>query len=351
MLDFQNSNMQMLLENPSQPPQSYIQHEVLVAPTTIKTEELPLSENLIASPLNSTQQFSLPSNYYTLTSNPSEQVISDAELSDGTTVSSTSSVSDSVFSSPDFGSVMVPAQACQPPLEARQFSIVSDCPSLVSSASSSAPSTRQPSLVLMTSPVDEYSPVSGSDCDFSNPCSSISSPAGPLVSLPQVSTPASTASPSPAAGLIQHHSTSHSHNHKIKSKFQSKKCSICGKYITRDITRHIRTHDVQSRFKCIFPPRQCLHKTKQFNRPYDFKKHLLNSHFEFDNCEVKKLHNLNDKLPCYGTCKCGLRLTGKEWLDHVLKMDSEGKSIECPYLRKFYKESGCRPPVQKFITR
>lgn len=107
-------------------------------------------------------------------------------------------------------------------------------------------------------------------------------------------------------------------------------CTICGKRITRDMSRHMRTHQSVSRFTCKFPKIQCRHKSGKFNRPYDYKKHLLNRHFKFDNPEIRKLHNLSDKLDHWGTCPCGIRSSGKDWLDlHILVENNDKK---CPFL-------------------
>ncbi|KAK6458289.1 uncharacterized protein RJT20DRAFT_133725 [Scheffersomyces xylosifermentans] len=115
----------------------------------------------------------------------------------------------------------------------------------------------------------------------------------------------------------------------VESQFVDHKvCSVCGKRITRDMSRHMRTHQSESRFTCKFPKSQCRHKSGKFNRPYDFKKHLLNRHFKFENLAIKRLHNLSDKLNHWGTCPCGLRFIGKDWLDeHIL---TEDPSKKCP---------------------
>ncbi|CAX41027.1 unnamed protein product [Candida dubliniensis CD36] len=117
----------------------------------------------------------------------------------------------------------------------------------------------------------------------------------------------------------------------VESRFVDHKiCTICGKRITRDMTRHLRTHQVDARFHCVFPKRQCRHKSGKFNRPYDYKKHLLNRHFTFDDSSIKRLHNLSDKLNHWGTCPCGLRFSGKDWLDeHILTDDPTKK---CPLI-------------------
>lgn len=110
----------------------------------------------------------------------------------------------------------------------------------------------------------------------------------------------------------------------------NKVCIICGKKITRDMSRHMRTHQAELRFNCKFPKNQCRHKLGKFNRPYDFKKHLLNRHFKFDDPSIKRLHNLSDKLNHWGTCPCGLRFLGKDWLDdHILTDDPTKK---CPFI-------------------
>ncbi|CAK7891847.1 hypothetical protein CAAN1_01S07382 [[Candida] anglica] len=105
-------------------------------------------------------------------------------------------------------------------------------------------------------------------------------------------------------------------------------CTICSKRITRDMSRHMRTHQIIPRFSCTFPKSQCNHKSGRFNRPYDFKKHLLNRHFKFDIPDIKRIHNLSDKLDHTGSCPCGLRFVGKDWLDfHILTPD---RSKRCP---------------------
>lgn len=117
----------------------------------------------------------------------------------------------------------------------------------------------------------------------------------------------------------------------VESTFVDHKvCSVCGKRISRDMSRHMRIHQTVSRFHCKFPKDVCSHKSGKFNRPYDYKKHLLNRHFKFDDPEIKKLHNLNDKLDYLGTCPCGARYVSKDWLEnHVL---TEDESKKCPLI-------------------
>ncbi|CAH6723843.1 hypothetical protein CLIB1444_21S00628 [[Candida] jaroonii] len=124
--------------------------------------------------------------------------------------------------------------------------------------------------------------------------------------------------------------TSNQSNSSIKSGDKKKKvtpkgatCPICGKYISRDLSRHLRIHDENGRFRCVFP-KICSHKTGKFNRPYDYKKHLLHFHFKFDDPKGKAATNLTDKLPLMGNCKaCNFRSDAKTWIDdHVLTTNS-----------------------------
>lgn len=106
-------------------------------------------------------------------------------------------------------------------------------------------------------------------------------------------------------------------------------CVICEKFISRDLTRHMRIHDEVGRFKCVYPRSTCSHKTGKFNRPYDYKKHLLRAHFKFDNPRGRSHSTLTDMVPLDGQCAaCGARFLGQDWLnDHVL-----GGNHRCPGL-------------------
>lgn len=131
--------------------------------------------------------------------------------------------------------------------------------------------------------------------------------------------------------------TSNQLNSSTKSTDKKKKvtpkgatCPICGKYISRDLSRHLRIHDENGRFRCVFP-KICSHKTKKFNRPYDYKKHLLHFHFKFDDPKGKAATNLTDKLPLMGNCKaCNFRSDAKTWIDdHVLTTNA---LVRCRYV-------------------
>lgn len=103
------------------------------------------------------------------------------------------------------------------------------------------------------------------------------------------------------------------------------KCPICDKKISRDMIRHMWTHKSEKRFTCVFPKGSCQHKSGLFNRRYDFKKHLLNRHFAYDDMAAKREHNLLRKLSQWGTCPCGQRFISGDWLeDHILtKVESK----------------------------
>lgn len=100
-------------------------------------------------------------------------------------------------------------------------------------------------------------------------------------------------------------------------------CTICDKFISRDFSRHIRIHNEVGRFQCVFPRNYCKHRSGKFNRPYDYKKHLLNMHFNFDDPSAKSAPNLTDKLDKTGLCvACGQKFVGTDWLEHhVLTKD------------------------------
>ena len=112
----------------------------------------------------------------------------------------------------------------------------------------------------------------------------------------------------------------------LEKKYQ---CQICGKFFRRDLPRHLRTHQEIARFTCPYPRDRCPHKRGQFNRPYDFKKHLLHGHFTFDDQKrVRSFRNLRSKLSYYGTCVCGQRFQANKWLEeHVLSTTNR-----CPLL-------------------
>lgn len=120
-----------------------------------------------------------------------------------------------------------------------------------------------------------------------------------------------------------------------KSSVSDKKhlvCPLCNKVFQRDLARHLRTHEATARFICPFPRDQCSHKRGQFNRGYDFKKHLLHYHFTFtDPSTARKLRDLNGKLGFQGLCCCGSdhEFDAEEWLDEHITCDPP----KCPLLK------------------
>ncbi|CAN6650089.1 hypothetical protein TRVA0_024S00848 [Trichomonascus vanleenenianus] len=120
-------------------------------------------------------------------------------------------------------------------------------------------------------------------------------------------------------------------------------CRICKKYFKRDLPRHMRTHEEVARFVCPFPRKHCSHKRGQFNRPYDFKKHLLHAHFMFDNPNVRSYKDLRSKLDATGACLCGHRFKADNWIDvHIL---GEDKSQCCPTLQAYWAEEASSNPA------
>lgn len=107
-------------------------------------------------------------------------------------------------------------------------------------------------------------------------------------------------------------------------------CAVCDKFITRDFSRHMRIHDETGRFQCVFPVGYCNHKSRKFNRPYDYKKHLLNMHFMFDDVTAKLAPNLTEKLDVTGKCTaCGEEFKASDWLDnHILSSDPTKKCFK-----------------------
>jgi hypothetical protein len=108
-------------------------------------------------------------------------------------------------------------------------------------------------------------------------------------------------------------------------------CKVCGRLVARDIARHMRIHDEVARFHCIYPRSHCLHRSGNFNRQYDFKKHLLHAHFLLLDHNVKRINSLGEKMKHEGVCPCGGRMKAEEWLAHILTKDASGRYI-CPDL-------------------
>lgn len=109
-----------------------------------------------------------------------------------------------------------------------------------------------------------------------------------------------------------------------------KRCPICGRALLRDLTRHIRTHQADSGYYCPFPRDQCNHKRGSFNRRYEYKKHLISSHFICVNKQaIRDAPSLLDKLRLGGTCRCGEYFdTIDSWIaDHI-------ETRRCPLLQE-----------------
>lgn len=120
-----------------------------------------------------------------------------------------------------------------------------------------------------------------------------------------------------ATAVSSANSSFDSNDASMNKKYQ---CHICHKYYRRDLPRHLRTHQLTARFQCPYPRAQCSHKRGQFNRPYDYKKHLLHCHFTFDEQKlVRGFRDLRSKLGYWGVCSCGKRFLAEEWLaKHII---------------------------------
>lgn len=131
---------------------------------------------------------------------------------------------------------------------------------------------------------------------------------------------------------------------KKKKPIKGTICSICDRYISRDLTRHMRIHDDAGRFQCVFPPSSCKHKSRKFNRPYDFKKHLLNMHFKFDDPTVRHAPNLTDKLKILGQCiACGQSFIANDWLEkHILIKDNKYRCVGLQRIEQLYRDESDR---------
>lgn len=127
---------------------------------------------------------------------------------------------------------------------------------------------------------------------------------------------------------------------KKKKSVKGTVCSICDRYISRDFSRHMRIHDGAGRFQCVFPPGSCKHKSRKFNRPYDFKKHLLNMHFKFDDPAARLAPNLTEKLMVPGQCiACGQSFIANDWLDkHILIKDPIRRCVGLQRIEQLYKD-------------
>lgn len=122
-------------------------------------------------------------------------------------------------------------------------------------------------------------------------------------------------------------------------------CTVCKRFISRDMSRHMRIHDEHGRFRCVFSRETCKHRSGKFNRPYDYKKHLLNMHFKFDDPSMKLAPNLTGKLLVPGECvSCHQKFFGNDWLEnHVL---TTNVALLCPELRRLEKPGDATPVGQ-----
>lgn len=231
--------------------------------------------------------------------------------------------------------------------------------SSLSTRSTTSSSNTSSSVIAMASPVNtmgtmpnylyvgqQYTTRNTTIVDSTTRLSHVSLPAlpnpgGSARTASTSSSPRSNESNSPGSGPVHYSSSVYNGNSGLSasndessssaSRNDKKKyeCHICGKYFKRDLPRHLRTHQEVARFVCPYPRENCPHKRGQFNRPYDFKKHLLHGHFIFDDQKtVRSFRDLKSKLHHQGTCVCGLRFEASQWLDHHVL----GGTNPCSYL-------------------
>lgn len=285
-----------------------------------------------SSPMYTTMPFSMGGSMSTMspTAGPGESPVLPLYINDHTNTSASTSL---MVSSPTATSTIAPSSIAQ---AATSHTTGPNMEPVVTQSTSGTASFYQPSLVTpsaFTSSASSGVPygqfVAGGH-QQPTPVQTHQPTQNLTRSNSQPSSPGSTVSSSSASlkrkTIYKEGSRTASGSDSQHKKFQ---CHICGKYFRRDLPRHLRTHQEVARFVCPYPQDTCPHKRGQFNRPYDFKKHLLHGHFVFDEQKtVRSFRDLHSKLPYMGTCICGMRFSADDWLNnHVL-----GGDQSCPYL-------------------
>lgn len=287
------------------------------------------------SPMYTTMPFSMggPVNTMSPTAGPGESPVLNLYTSDHSHTSASTSM---MVSSPNATSTIAPSSIAQP---ATSYTTDSNMEPLVTQSASGTGSYYEPSLV--TSNVFPSSNSSGISYQHfvasghQRPPQAQAQAHQPVKNMAnsnsQPSSPGSTISSSSAS--LKRRNVYKEGGSRVASgsdsQYKKFQCHICGKYFRRDLPRHLRTHQEVARFVCPYPQDTCPHKRGQFNRPYDFKKHLLHGHFVFDEQKtVRSFRDLHSKLPYMGTCICGMRFSADDWLNnHVL-----GGDQSCPFL-------------------
>lgn len=105
------------------------------------------------------------------------------------------------------------------------------------------------------------------------------------------------------------------------------KCPLCGKYIKRGFTVHMKGHqdyknwDYNCKFKVLG---KCKTYKNTLSSPAHCLFHMFTQHFKFDDYKVPRSPNIDELLKHTGECGCGYNDVAKDWLyDHVL-------TDECP---------------------
>ncbi|CAN3374873.1 hypothetical protein DIURU_002614 [Diutina rugosa] len=112
-------------------------------------------------------------------------------------------------------------------------------------------------------------------------------------------------------------------------------CPQCGKSNFSNLRRHLKIHRSTAKFQCQFPRSVCNFKINSYNRSFDFKRHLVNKHFKFDDKKLSKaVSSLSQKAEYLGHCPCGWHGSCQEWLDTHILVDDDNPQ-RCPYYHRY----------------
>ena len=107
-------------------------------------------------------------------------------------------------------------------------------------------------------------------------------------------------------------------------------CTGCGRYIRKNLARHMNTHRGGQRwpFVCKFRALGKCSKMAKFPTFFKCKLHMLNHHFRFDDRHSSRDVKHTDRLKLTGKCECGYHCVAEEWFNgHVLTFEKT-----CPFI-------------------
>ncbi|CAN3371563.1 hypothetical protein DIURU_004004 [Diutina rugosa] len=113
-------------------------------------------------------------------------------------------------------------------------------------------------------------------------------------------------------------------------KTTSGQCTGCGRYIRKNLARHMNTHRGGQRwpFVCKFRALGKCSKMAKFPTFFKCKLHMLNHHFRFDDRHSSRDVKHTDRLKLTGKCECGYHCVAEEWFNgHVLTFEKT-----CPFI-------------------